>query len=262
MSLPTAGRAPWPPPTWPPPAPSVPPTAAEPREPHPTLSWRAGLLVLVVTAAALVGSRQVVLALADVELPALAYFALAAGLGYGPMVAAAFWVSRRHGLGRLSDDLGWRFRPLDLVWGPVVWLSSYIGTVSAALLITAFDVPFTSNADGLQDLEGHRGAVVGLVLTAVVVAPIVEELVFRGVLLRAFASRLPAWAAVAAQAVCFGLAHFDPSRGRGNVGLLLVLTTVGAVFGAAAWIFRRIAPTVIAHALLNGVAMLALFLLD
>ena len=39
------------------------------------------------------------------------------------------------------------------------------------------------------------------------------------------------------------MAHFDPIRGTGNIGLILVLASVGCMLGAAAYLFRRIAPT-------------------
>jgi len=41
----------------------------------------------------------------------------------------------------------------------------------------------------------------------------------------------------------------------GNVGLVLVLSGVGIVFGGAAYLLRRIAPTIIAHAILNTIAL-------
>jgi len=60
---------------------------------------------------------------------------------------------------------------------------------------------------------------------------------------------------VGVQGALFGLAHFDPIRGTGNIGLILVLGSVGCVLGGAAYLVRRLAPTMIAHAILNAVAM-------
>ena len=60
---------------------------------------------------------------------------------------------------------------------------------------------------------------------------------------------------IGVQGALFGLAHFDPVRGTGNIGLILVLGSVGCVLGGAAYLFRRIPPTMIAHAILNGIAM-------
>ena len=62
-------------------------------------------------------------------------------------------------------------------------------------------------------------------------------------------------AAVAIQGVLFGFAHFDPVRGSGNIGLIMVLGAVGVVLGGAAYRFRRIGPTIIAHGIINAVAM-------
>jgi membrane protease YdiL (CAAX protease family) len=39
------------------------------------------------------------------------------------------------------------------------------------------------------------------------------------------------------------------------LGLVVILTGVGAVFGAAAHFLGRIAPTIIAHAIFNGVVL-------
>ena len=73
--------------------------------------------------------------------------------------------------------------------------------------------------------------------------------------MRGLLSRNGAVVAVGVQGVLFGLAHFDPVRGTGNIGLILVLSSVGCVLGGAAFLIRRLAPTMIAHAILNAIAM-------
>jgi membrane protease YdiL (CAAX protease family) len=73
--------------------------------------------------------------------------------------------------------------------------------------------------------------------------------------LRGLRSVLAIAPAIALQAVLFGIAHVDPVRGRGNIGLVLVLTAVGAVLGVAAHKLRRIGPTMLAHGILNAVVM-------
>ena len=55
--------------------------------------------------------------------------------------------------------------------------------------------------------------------------------------------------------VLFGVAHVDPSRGTGNIGLALVLSSVGVALGVVAYALRRIGPTIVAHAIFNGVVM-------
>jgi membrane protease YdiL (CAAX protease family) len=123
------------------------------------------------------------------------------------------------------------------------------------LVVVVTKIPFTSNVKNVSELRADRSYVVSLLVLAVVAAPIAEEIVFRGVVLRGLLSRNGAVIAVGVQGILFGLAHFDPVRGTGNIGLILVLGAVGCVLGGAAFLIRRIAPTMIAHAILNGIAM-------
>jgi membrane protease YdiL (CAAX protease family) len=81
----------------------------------------------------------------------------------------------------------------------------------------------------------------------------VEELFFRGLLLSALRSRVSAVPAVAIQAVVFGAYHAAPVYGWGNLGLVIVLSVVGAALGATAQLTRRLGAGMVAHALLNGV---------
>ena len=124
-----------------------------------------------------------------------------------------------------------------------------------ALIVITLNIPFTSNAREISDLDADRGYVVSLLVLAVVAAPICEEIVFRGVILRGLLSRHRVVVAVGLQGLLFGMAHFDPIRGMGNIGLILVLGSVGCVLGGAAYLVRRLAPTMIAHAILNAIAM-------
>jgi membrane protease YdiL (CAAX protease family) len=94
-----------------------------------------------------------------------------------------------------------------------------------------------------------------LIFAAVVLAPVVEELVFRGLLLRSLARVMRAPWAILIQAFLFGLLHLNPEAGIANLGLVVILTGVGAVFGTAAHRLGRIGPTIIAHAIFNGVVL-------
>jgi membrane protease YdiL (CAAX protease family) len=191
----------------------------------------------------------------DLEWPVVAYVALLAVIGYGPSVGWCWFTSRRWASGHTARDLGWIPRWSDLGWGPVIWFAAILGQVAVGALVLGLDIPITNNTDGVGEFQTDRTYVISLVVTAVVAAPIVEELVFRGVVLRGLRSVTPAVAAIVLQGVLFGAAHLDPVRGAGNVGLVMVLSGVGIVLGAAAYLLRRIGPSIVAHAIFNGVVL-------
>jgi uncharacterized protein len=140
--------------------------------------------------------------------------------------------------------------------GPLAWLGAIGTQIAVAALVLLLDVPLSSNVEGVSELDVDRTYVIATVITAVVAAPIVEEVVFRGVVLRGFLSRFHPVLAIVLQGVLFGVAHVDPVRGVGNIGLAVVLSGVGVALGVTAFLLRRIGPAVIAHAIFNGVVML------
>lgn len=238
--------------------PSVAGPAAEP-VPPPTLPIRVALGGVLALAVPLVASRWLLRPLAGQAVPAAVFVAAAALLAYGPTVVFWRWSSRRWGSGSMRGDAGLSVRLVDLGWGPVVWLAAIFTQALLAVLVRVLQVPFRSNLEGVDEIRNDVGYLVATFVLAVVVAPFVEEVLFRGLIQRSLASVMPQRAAVAVQAVMFGAAHFDPHRGLGNIGLVLVLSGVGAVLGAAAAMTRRLAPGMIAHALLNAVALLVAF---
>lgn len=226
-----------------------------PRADAPSLDVRAAVGAAVVLIVSLIASRYALEFLVRYDWPIAAYAVISVLLGYGPSVAWCVVASRRWGTGRVAGDLGVRFRWSDLGWGPLVWITVIGAEVLAVVVIRALGVPLTSNTEGINDLSIDRTYVISLLITAVVAAPIVEEMVFRGLMLRGLRSRLSAGPAIAVQGVLFGIAHVDPVRGAGNIGLVLVLSGVGVTLGGAAHLLGRIGPTVLAHAILNGVVM-------
>jgi membrane protease YdiL (CAAX protease family) len=210
---------------------------------------------LLSIAVPLVCSRVVLRSLADQRWPVAVYVVLAAVLAYGPPVAFWRYASRRWGSGDAGDDVGFQVRWADLGWGPLTWAACLAAEVVMALVIKIAHVPFQTNTESIGDLRDNRGYVIAMLVLAVVAAPIVEEIVFRGLVLRGLLSRWPVAVAVGVQGLLFGAAHFAPERGVRNVGLVLVLGSVGVVLGASAYMLRRLGPSMIAHAILNAVAM-------
>ncbi len=176
---------------------------------------------------------------------------------FGPMLVAAL-----RGLGAV--DAGWRWvrtqvQARDLAWGVVVWISTVASGAVTVPLIRMVGIPFRSNGDVVANYRTlDTGLFAVTMVAAIVGAPLVEELFFRGLVLRGLIDRIPPWAAVVGQAVAFGLYHLIPGFGSANAGLVVVLTGYGLVFGLWARHFRRLGPTMVGHAITNTVAFLIL----
>ncbi len=138
----------------------------------------------------------------------------------------------------------------------MIWLGAIAAQAVVGAIVVALGLPLVGNTEGLEEISADRTYVVSLVITAVIAAPIVEEMVFRGVVMRGLRSRMPIVMVVIVQGLLFGVAHVDPVRGVGNVGLVLVLSGVGIAFGIAVALLGRIGPSIVAHALFNGAVLL------
>ena len=83
-----------------------------------------------------------------------------------------------------------------------------------------------------------------MIFLAIVIAPITEELLFRGGVFRYVRTRLPRWAALLIPACLFGALH-------GNLASFAPLVALGVIFSLAYERTGRIATTMIAHGLFN-----------
>jgi hypothetical protein len=215
---------------------------------------------LVVLLVSLIASRILLEHIVQFGWPIVVYVGISIVTGYGPSVWWCWYATGRWGSGDRRSDLGWRFRWSDLGWGPLVWLCALVGEAIAAVVVMGLGIPLTSNTEGIGELRLDRTYVISILVTAVIAAPLVEETVFRGLILPGLLSRMPATAAIGLQGVLFGTAHVDPARGVGNIGLVIVLAAVGIVLGGAAYLLRRIGPTMLAHAILNAVVLAVVLL--
>lgn len=222
----------------------------------PTLPLVAAVGAIGVLSGSLIVSKYLLDSIVGFGWPVAVYVALLAAVGYGPSLWWCRFASRRWGTGELGVDIGLAPRFVDLAWGPVIWLGAICAQVAVGVVVVALGVPLVGNTEGIDEISADRTYVVSLVITAVIAAPVVEEMVFRGVVMRGLRSRLPIVAVVVVQGLLFGAAHIDPVRGFGNVGLVLVLAGVGVAFGTSVVLLGRIGPSMVAHALFNGAVLL------
>jgi membrane protease YdiL (CAAX protease family) len=179
---------------------------------------------------------------------------LVATAGWVPLVVVVVLLGRKYGTGDVARDFGLEFRWRDLLGIP-------IGVVTQLALLPALYWPLRRAWPGAfsqhkieqraRDLTDHATGAGRVLLALVVVlgAPLVEELVYRGLLQGAFTRKWNEWAGVVMVAVWFAIVHFQPVE---TPGLFLV----GLILGACALRTRRLGMNVFAHMAFNATGLL------
>ena len=131
----------------------------------------------------------------------------------------------------------------------VKWIA--IGTVS--YIVFAYIYAVVIGTPEQDDIAGDFGPIPLQILMIAIIAPISEEICFRGMLFGGIRTKLPLpFAALAAGAV-FGLLHY--STGWSAVPMLIVF---GAILAVVYEKTDSLWPAIIIHALNNGIALIAL----
>lgn len=192
---------------------------------------------------------------ADLPIAVLATGLLAqqAGQGIWPFI-----VSKWKGLGAVRD---WRlrFEAADLWIGPLTGFCTLILAGGVGFVVSALvgleDEEAANNTGFLNDAEGTPWLFV-FIFAVVVGAPVVEEIYFRGLCLRAIEKRFGIVAAVIGSTFIFTLPHFIGGGWKGTAVLFSVIGVVGAVLGVLVAKLDRLGPAIIAHMVFNTVGVL------
>jgi membrane protease YdiL (CAAX protease family) len=172
------------------------------------------------------------------------------------LVGGAVWWSRKRGTGSLVRDYGYRLGAWwDIPVGVAVGLGCQFG------LIPLLYLPFEQVDHKLSHQLGqqtrnevgaaHTSLTVLVVLLFIAIgAPLVEELFFRGLLLRSLAEWVNPVAAVIMSGLLFALAHFETLQFAG-------LAVFGIILGVMAWQFGRLGPGIAAHMSFNFAAVIS-----
>lgn len=179
------------------------------------------------------------------------------GLAGVPLLAA-----RRKGSGSVADDFGLRLDPrADIGLGIVVGL---VGQFVVVRVIVDLFQAFAHNVDVAQQTKNVTGNPEGLGLAILAPflifgAPLVEELFFRGLVLRSLARRGGPVLAVVGSSVLFGLVHFQTGMGAASdAALMCAIGAFGMLLAILAVRTGRLGPGLIAHATFNAITVIAL----
>lgn len=146
-------------------------------------------------------------------------------------LGVAGWLSRNRGTGSWAEDFGLRVRPKD-VWGLAVgvFLQLAVALLMSPIveLFAPEDPPRQGVAEIAERVQGAAGRVVFVVLI-VAVAPVVEEIMFRGMLLSRLRRAMGAWPSILTSAGVFAVIHFvlDQNAVLAVPGLFVVGVVLG-----------------------------------
>jgi membrane protease YdiL (CAAX protease family) len=183
----------------------------------------------------------------------------------GMVLGSAFYGSLLVGYQWLAETRGWdnlraRFSATRLK----VILTAAAGGIGLIVLISAAEIVLRSFGVDVVPLptpaalpRNASQLFFALVLIAII-APLAEELIFRGLLLDWLKAKINVWAAALILSVIFALLHYNGFK-LGAIGALafgfrMALGLVSSVFVIR---FSSLRPSFVMHATLNGVACVA-----
>lgn len=203
-----------------------------------------GGFVAIVIVAALSGSHAESSQDLSLGWLAIAQLGLWAGLGGVPWLAA-----RLKGNG-VVVDFGFRAKAEDAAIGLGVGLGTQFILVPALYvpIFWIFDLNTNELEQPARELTDRATDPFGVVLLVLIVgigAPIVEELFYRGLLLRSLENRLGTnWWPVAISAVLFAASHFEPLQ-------FPALAVLGAILAVLVRRTGRLGPAIATHMVFN-----------
>jgi membrane protease YdiL (CAAX protease family) len=171
------------------------------------------------------------------------------------LLGVPLWASRTKGDG-VVEDFGLRATWSDVPLGLVAGLVTQVILIPILYipLFHLFDIDQDKVSEVARDLTDKAHGTTGVVLLVLIVvigAPIVEELFFRGLVLRSIENRFGTTWAVIGSGVVFGLVHFEAIQ-------LPALVLFGLVLGYLAVRTGRLGAGIVAHMAFNAWTVVAL----
>jgi membrane protease YdiL (CAAX protease family) len=137
------------------------------------------------------------------------------------------------------------FRPVKARF----YVIGVVGTLALSVAASQLGIEPEGMKRALEIGRDPRSVILALAVMAVL-APIVEELVFRGLIYGWIENRWSPLPAAIVSTILFALAHFEPKH------IILVLP-LAIGFGWLRWYTGSIKPSLVAHIVNNGAAVLA-----
>ena len=173
------------------------------------------------------------------------------------LVGAVWLASKKFGTGNVWRDFGLRFRGEDIGWGLLIsFVARFTGFLLLIPLVMVDRHLIGSDVAPLRGARQDPSVLIAVIVMVVIGAPFIEELFFRGLLLRSVIPIAGSAGAIVTQGLVFGALHLRPSYGLGNVSIFVVIAAMGVIQGVVAERFRRLGPGIAAHGFFNLFALL------
>ena len=244
-----------------PPQPYVPPPPPEPSDERERRWWRAdwGIVEVIVALLLIFGIYNAVGVILFITTENPLFFSyLAYALFFCPLIVASIWVIvwQRHARGREELGLRWGRPGRTLAYGGLGTVAALLLSYGAFFLIylifylIAGRAPVSGETEQMQEIGG--GYIVMVIFVVVVLAPVFEELFFRGLFYPSLRRVVGPRSAIVLNGLVFGLLHFQPL-------FMISLILVGIVL---AYLYEKtdslVAP-IMTHSLYNlAVVVIAL----
>lgn len=170
-------------------------------------------------------------------------------------IGIVVWLVARH-RGVRGRDLGlelprsWRWVGYAVA-GSYLALFAYSVVVIAAERLTHADMGLLKQTNGLTDTEVNTTAVWFILgVSVMALAPLSEELFFRGFLFRAVQGKAGLAAGLVLSALAFSLFHL-------NVGVVVPFFAIGLIFAWAYYASGSLWTTIAAHTIFNAISFVA-----
>lgn len=230
-------------------------------------SWADGLALIAwwLVASTIVGTAAI-LAGVDIFEDRTAFLAVGALAQVVTFVGALVWLAVRGALTReLVGETSSALRYAG--WGLAVGVGGWFGMTFVMVgVVAALGIEELPTQETIEILAaGDLPAVIIGVVLAIVLAPVVEELIYRGVLFQGLRASIGVWPAIVLSGAIFGFVHLETvlQDGRFVATGLIPMAGIALVGAFWAWALHRtgslIVP-IVGHAAFNAIAVTLAFL--
>lgn len=139
-------------------------------------------------------------------------------------------------------------------------LSSLLGVLLFILVVGTYLVfiPGQLILTKLENDQEYIAMIIEIVIIGGIAAPIVEEIMFRGILLKYIEAKTNIYIALLSTSILFGMVHLfnGQLKGISLVLLMVSITTAGIMYGLAVYLFNSVWASIIIHIIWNLSALI------